>query len=70
MVENGLGSCLELFRQNWLWKLNLYKGYINVLLHEIMHHSKLIMITYVMKVQENTRIILLYEKVQSIVKGL
>ena len=45
-------------------KLKLYKGYINVLLYEIMHHSKLIMITYVMKAKENTRIILLYEKVQ------
>ena len=29
-----------------------------------MHHSKLIMITYVMKAKENTHIILLYEKVQ------
>ena len=29
-----------------------------------MHHSKLIMITCVMKAKENTRIILLYEKVQ------
>ena len=29
-----------------------------------MHHSKLIMITCVMKGKENTRIILLYEKVQ------
>ena len=28
-----------------------------------MHHSKLIMITYVMKAKENTLIILLYEKV-------
>ena len=34
------------------------------LLYEIMHHSKIIMITYVMKVKENTRIILLYEKIQ------
>ena len=54
-----------MFRQNWLWKLKLYKGYINVLLYEIMHHNKLIMITCVMKAKENTRIILLYEKVQS-----
>ena len=29
-----------------------------------MHHSKLIMITGVMKAKDNTRIILLYEKVQ------
>ena len=29
-----------------------------------MHHSKLIMITCIMKAKENTRIILLYEKVQ------
>ena len=29
-----------------------------------MHHSKLIMITCVMKAKDNTRIILLYEKVQ------
>ena len=53
-----------MFRQNWLWKFKLYKNYINVLLYEIMHHSKLIMITCVMKAKENTRIILLYEKVQ------
>ena len=64
VVENGLRNCLELFRQNWLWKLKLYKGYINVLLYEIMHHCKLIMITCVMKAKENTRKILLYEKVQ------
>ena len=51
-----------MFRHNWLWKLKLYKGYINVLLYEIMHHSKLIMITCVMKGKENTRIIFLYEK--------
>ena len=70
MVKNGLGSCLELFKQNWLWKFKLYKGYINVLLYEIMHHSKLIMITCVMKAKENTRIILLYEKVQSTIKCL
>ena len=70
VVENGLGSCLELFKQNWFWKLKLYKGYINVLLYEIMHHSKLIMITCVIKVKENTRIIMLYEKVQSTVKCL
>ena len=31
---------------------------------KIMHHSKLIMITCVMKSKENTNIILLYEKVQ------
>ena len=37
----------------------LYKGYINVLLYEIMHHSNMIMIA-----KENTHIILLYEKVQ------
>ena len=53
-----------MFRQNWLWKLKLYKGHLNVLLHEIMHHSNMIMITCVMKSKENTRIILLYEKVQ------
>ena len=64
MVENGLGNCLKLFGQNWLWKLKLYKGYINVLLYEIMHHSKLIMITCVMKAKENTHKILLYVKVQ------
>ena len=64
IVENGFGNCLELFKQNWLWKLKLYKGYINVLLYEIMHHSKLIMITCVMKAKENTCITLLYEKVQ------
>ena len=64
VVANKLGSCLKLFRQNWLWKLKLYKGYINVLLYEIMHHSKLIMITCVIKDKENTRVILLYEKVQ------
>ena len=29
-----------------------------------MHHSNMIMITCVMKTKENTRIILLYEKVQ------
>ena len=33
-----------------------------------MHHSKMIMITCVMKVKENTCIFLLYEKVQSTVK--
>ena len=44
--------------------MKLYKGYINVLLYEIMHHSNMIMITCVMKVKENTHIILLYEKVQ------
>ena len=27
-----------------------------------MHHNNMIMITYVMKVKENTRLILLYEK--------
>ena len=47
--------------QNWLWKLKLYKGYINLLLYEIMYHSKMITITCVMKVKENTHIILLYE---------
>ena len=62
VVENGLGGCFELFRQNWLWKLKLYKGYINLLLYEIIYRSKMIMITYVMKAKENTRIILLYEK--------
>ena len=51
-------------------KIELYKDYINVLLYEIMHHSKLIMITCVMKDKKNTRIILLYEKVQSTVKCL
>ena len=70
VVENGLGSCLELFMQNWLWKLKLYKGYINLLLYEIIHHSKMIIITCVMKSKENTRIFLLYEKVQSTVKCL
>ena len=44
--------------------MKLYKGYINVLLYEIMHHSKLIIITRVMKIKENKCIILLYEKVQ------
>ena len=44
--------------------MKLYKGYINVLLYEIMHHSDMIMITYIMKVKANTYIILLYEKVQ------
>ena len=29
-----------------------------------MHHSNMIMITYFMKANENTRIIFLYEKVQ------
>ena len=48
--------------QNWLWKLKLYKGYIIVLLYEIMHHNNMIMITGVMKVKENTCIILLYDK--------
>ena len=42
----------------------MYKGYIIVLLYEIMHHNYMIMITCVMKVKENTRIILLYEKIQ------
>ena len=56
VVENGLGNYLELFWQNWLWKLKLYKGYINLLLYEIMHHSKMIMITCVVKGKENTRI--------------
>ena len=51
VVKNGLGNYLELFRHNWLWKLKLYKGCINVLLYEIMYHSKLIMITYVLKVK-------------------
>ena len=51
-------------------KIELYKGYINVLLYEIVHHSKLIMITCVMKAKENTHIILLYEKVQITVKCL
>ena len=54
VVEIGLGSCLKLYRHNWLWKLKLYKGYINLLLYEIMYHSKMIMITCVMKVKENT----------------
>ena len=53
-----------MFRQNWLWKLKLYKGYLNVLFYEIMHHSNMIMIICVMKAKENTRIILLYEIVQ------
>ena len=53
-----------MFKQNWLWKLKLYKGYLNVLLYEIMHHSNMIMIICVMKAKENTRIILLYEIVQ------
>ena len=53
-----------MFRQNWLWKLKLYKGYLNVLLYEIMHHSNMIMIICVMKAKENTCIILLYEIVQ------
>ena len=53
-----------MFRQNWLWKLKLYKGYINVLLYEIMPNSNMIIITRVMKVKDNTRIILLFEKVQ------
>ena len=44
--------------------MKLYKGYINVLLYEITYHSKLIKIKCVMKAKENTRIILLYEKVQ------
>ena len=44
--------------------MKLYKGYINVLLYEIMHHSNMIMITCVKKVKANTYIILLYEKVQ------
>ena len=70
VVENGLGSCLELLRQNWSWKLKLYKDYINLLLYEIMYHSKMIMITCVMKDKENKRIYLLYEKVQSTVKCL
>ena len=64
VIENGLWNYLELFSQSWLWKMKLYKGYINVLLCEIMHYNKLIMITFVMKTKENTRIILLYEKVQ------
>ena len=59
VVENGLGRCLELFRQNWLWKLKLYKDYINLLLNEIIHHSKMIMITCAMKAKENTHINLL-----------
>ena len=59
-----------MFKQNWLWKLKLYKCYINLLLYEIMHHSNMIMITCVMKAKENTCIILLYEKVQSTVKCL
>ena len=53
-----------MFRHNWLWKLKLYKEYINVLLYEIIHHSNMIMITCVMKAKDNTRIIFLYEKVQ------
>ena len=53
-----------MFRHNWLWKLKLYKGYINVFLYEIMHHSNMIIITCVMKAKKNTHIILLYEKVQ------
>ena len=65
IVENGLGSCLELFRHNLLWKLKLYKDYINLLLYEIMHHSKVITITCVMKAKENTCIFLLYEKVHA-----
>ena len=40
----------------------LYKGYIIVLLNEIMHLNNMIMITCVMKVKENKHIILLYEK--------
>ena len=53
-----------MFKQNWLWKLKLYEGYIIVLLYEIMHHNNMIMITCVMKVKENTGIILLNEKIQ------
>ena len=64
VVKNGLGNCLTLFKHNWLWKLKLYKGYIIVLLYEIMNHSNMIMITCFMKAKENTRIILLYEKIQ------
>ena len=64
VVENGLGNCLKQLRHNWLRKLKLYKGYINVLLYEIMYHSKMIMKTCVMKAKDNTRTILLYEKVQ------
>ena len=70
IVENGRGSCLELFKQNWLWKLKLYTCYINLLLYEIMHHSKMIMIICVMTAKDNTRIFLQYEKVQSTVKCL
>ena len=62
VVENGLGSCLDLFRHNWLWKLKFYKCYIIVLLYEIMHHNNMIMITWVIKGKDNTHIILLYEK--------
>ena len=57
-----LGAALNCPGRNGLWKLKLYKGYIIVLLYEIMHHNNMIMITCVMKVKENTRIIFLYEK--------
>ena len=40
----------------------MYKGYIIVLLYEIMYHNNMIMITCVMKVKDNTSIIMLYEK--------
>ena len=57
-----LGAASNCSGRNGLWKLKLYKGYIIVLLYEIMHHNNMIMITCVMKVKESTRIILLYEK--------
>ena len=37
---------------------------MNVLLYEIMDHSNMIMITCIMKAKDNTRIVLLYEKIQ------
>ena len=42
-----------------LWHNLRCYSYIIVLLYEIMHHNNMITVTWVMKVKENTRIILL-----------
>ena len=45
VIENGLGSCPILFRKNWLWKLKLYKGYINLLLYEIVYIDMIMIVS-------------------------
>ena len=70
-MDTSLNPCLCKDLYGYLMKLCLGLSFSymlvrnsptsNFMLYEIMHHSKMIMITCVMKVKENTRIILLYE---------